>query len=102
MVRFESRFQPLPAHMGVRLAQTPSPLVPPHQAITPAQRNMAIALGAAETGFGVVSTWVGVRAGMREKGVFSALGYVVAAGGALFTAVNLLGTLGMMARTDAA
>lgn len=99
MVHFENRFRPFPVQLA-QAAQVPAPA--PAPAITPGQRRMAIALGAAETGFGVVSTWVGVRAGMREKGIFSTLGYVVAAGGGLFTLVNLLGTLGLVARGDAA
>lgn len=100
MIQYQNAFRPV----QVRLAQTPLPMpapaAPSAPAITPGQRSLAIALGTAETGFGIISTWVGVRAGMREKGIFSALGYVVAAGGGLFTIVNLLGTLGMIARSD--
>lgn len=96
MLGYQYQFRPA---QQVRLAQQTAPTV---TAITPAQRSMAIGLGLAETGFGVVATWVGVRAGMREQGIFSVLGYAVAAGGGLFTLVNLLGTLGMIARSDAA
>ncbi len=98
MLGYQYAFRPAP----VQLAQAQTPPAPAAPAITPGQRKMAIALGAAETGFGVVATWVGVRAGMRESGAFSALGYVVAAGGGLFTLVNLLGTLGMIAGSDKA
>lgn len=94
MLAYKNAFRPT----QVRLAQTLSPIVPPPQ-ITPGERRAAIALGAAQTGFMVVACWVGVRAGMRERGLFSTLGYVVAAGGALFAATNLLGTLGMISKT---
>jgi hypothetical protein len=97
MVGYQNAFRPA----SVRLAQAPAAPAAT-VSVTPAQRNMAIALGAAETGFGVVATWVGVRAGMREKGIFSALGYAVAAGGGLFALVNLMGTVGMLAGADKA
>lgn len=96
MLAYKNAFRPT----QVRMAQTPSPITPPSQ-ITPGQRSAAIALGAAQSGFGVVASWVGVRAGMRERGIFSTLGYVVAAGGALFAATNLLGTLGMLSKPAA-
>lgn len=70
------------------------------QDLTQMQKRLAIALGSAETLFGVLSTWVGVRAGLNERGLFSALGWIVAAGGGVFTLVNLLGTVGMIASTQ--
>lgn len=95
MLAYQSAFRPT----VVRLAQTPSPIVQP-TVITPGQRSAAIALGAAQTAFGIVAFAVGARAGMKEHGAFSTLGYVVAAGGALFGAVNLLGTIGMVAKSS--
>lgn len=94
MLAYKNAFRPT----AVRLAQTPLPMAPVI-VVTPGERRAAIAIGAVQTGFGVVASWVGVRAGMREKGVFSTLGYVVAAGGALVAATNLLGTLGMIAKS---
>jgi hypothetical protein len=65
----------------------------PALVIAPFEHNAAIGLGAAMTAFGALATFVGARAGMREAGVYSALGWVTAAGGALFTLTNLFGTL---------
>lgn len=93
MLAYQHTFRPT----SVRLAQTPLPMAPT-MVITPGERRAAIVIGAAQTGFGVVASWVGVRAGMRERGVYSTLGYVVAAGGALVAATNLLGTLGMISK----
>lgn len=98
MLAYKNVFRPTQVRLAdASLAQTPSPIVPP-SSITPGERTAAIALGAAQAGFGVVASWVGVRAGMRERGIFSALGYVVAAGGALFAGTNLLGTLGLISK----
>lgn len=96
MIGYQQVYRPAYA-----MAQTPAASVAtsPAAALTSAQRNLAIALGSAETAFGALSTWVGVRAGMHEKGLFSALGWIVAAGGGLFTLVNLLGTIGMVTET---
>lgn len=96
MIAYQQMYRPAYA----RLAQAPAAAPTPAE-LTNTQRNMAIALGSAETLFGVVSTWVGVRAGLREKGIFSVLGWAVAAGGGLFAMVNLLGTVGMIAQPKA-
>lgn len=98
MIAYQYQNQNTFRPVQIRLAQTPLPMVDP-QAITPGQRKAAIALGAAQTGFGVVASWIGVRAGMKERGIFSVLGYAVAAGGVLFAGTNLLGTLGMISKT---
>lgn len=99
MIGYQQAYRPAYAH----LAQPAAPAVVPAAApLASSQRTMAIALGSAETAFGALSTWVGVRAGLNEKGIFSVLGWTVAAGGGLFTLVNLLGTLGMINRPSGA
>ena len=75
-----------------QLPQAPAAALP---GLTSGQRTGAIVLGSAETVFGVAAAWVGVRAGLREKGLFSVLGWVVAGGGALVGLINLVGTLGV-------
>jgi hypothetical protein len=85
-----------PAYAMAQGAAAPAVPPPTPTQLTEVQRKLAITLGSAETLFGVLSTWVGVRAGLNEKGLFSALGWVVAAGGGVFTMVNLLGTIGMI------
>jgi len=104
VIQYQQMYRPAYAGLAQAPAGGPVPAVPPVPARGPApltsnQRTMAIALGSAETAFGALSTWVGVRAGLREKGIFSILGWAVAAGGGLFTVVNLLGTVGMISRT---
>lgn len=95
MIGYRQHYRPAFA-MAQAPATTAAPSVTPTSSLTTTQRHMAIALGSAETLFGALATWVGVRAGLREKGVFSALGWAVAAGGGLFAMVNLLGTVGMI------
>ena|SRR5579871_1921825 len=89
-----------PAYAMAQGTPTVPGVAPTPAELTQVQRRLAITLGSAETLFGVLSTWVGVRAGLNEKGLFSALGWVVAAGGGVFTMVNLLGTIGMVASTQ--
>ncbi len=95
MIGYQQAYRPVFARLAQPAAPSVAPAAP-SSALTSSQRTMAIALGSAETAFGALSTWVGVRAGLNEKGIFSILGWTVAAGGSLFTLVNLLGTLGMI------
>src|SRR5262245_11649223 len=96
MIAYQQMYYPA----YTRLAQaTPTPLVPPARtepALTVGQQHAAIALGTAQTVFGVGAAWVGARAGMRDKGFYAILGWAVAVGGGLFAGINLLGTLGMV------
>jgi hypothetical protein len=86
-----------PAQVPLGQAPPPqgAPIVPP---VTAGQRQAAVGLGVIHTAFGVAATWVGVRAGMREHGFFSVMGYGVAGVGAIVAAINLLGTLGMASK----
>jgi hypothetical protein len=93
MYSYQQTFRP---GWGYRIAQGPAaPPAAPVAALTPGQRTGAIVLGSAETAFGFAAAWVGVRAGMKDKGIFSILGWAVAAGGTLFGLVNLAGTVGV-------
>lgn len=95
MISYRQQYQPA---FQPRLAQAPlvqpTPVIP---APTAGQRQLALALGAGQTAFGVVATWTGVRMGLRDKGPFRILGWATAVGGGLFTAINLMGTLGTLA-----
>jgi hypothetical protein len=95
MIGYRNIYRPVYA-MAQGAAAAPAVPVNPVE-LTQMQRRLAITLGSAETLFGALSTWVGVRAGLNEKGIFSAMGWIVAAGGGVFTMINLLGTIGMIA-----
>lgn len=93
MVGYQQQYRPAYAS----LAQPAAPAVPPPAptGLTPGQRTGVLVLGTAETLFGAAAAWVGIRAGIKEKGVFKFLGWGVAAGGAVFALINLLGTVGI-------
>lgn len=48
-----------------------------------------IMMGVAGTALGVATAVIGVRAGLKEKGFYSALGWLVGAGGVILGFVNI-------------
>lgn len=98
MYGYQQQYRPVYAYpaMAQGPAAAPAPAPSPAAALTPGQRTGAIVIGSAETAFGIAASWIGVRAGLKDKGVFSVLGWVVAAGGAVFTVINLAGTIGVI------
>ena len=69
------------------------PAVPRRMGQTGAQIGVGVSSLLA-TALGVGTTWIGIRAGKREKGNYSVMGYAVAVFGSIVVLSSLAATLG--------
>lgn len=85
-----------PAAIRPRMAQQAPPPVTPGEI-----KGTAAGLGLVSTTLSAAAAWVGIDTGIRGTGLKSVAGWVVGLTGALFGAMSLFGTLGVLFTSEA-